>query len=256
MGQVRGKIVILQCFTSNQLFGPIFPKSGGHIQDDWIQFTRITLYNKWIKVKDHLDKVNQIASSYGIRPLDLPFYSNWLSGSFVKPYFVASGHKDWGTDGKRQICGLGLGNTKKLFDFPRTKKKNLHGISYRDIYCEGTNVMTYERLKEQKYRFVGLIFADFPGCGLIKAVIDVNDDGHMQSRKYDKHLPDQEPDQEPDQVQDQEPDQVPDEISDQVPDEIPDHIPKLYEPHLHASNALIGYPLYTNDWRRKTIPKR
>ena len=179
MVQVRGKILVLQYFTYNHLFVLNFKKSDDSHQSSWKKFTRSTLYLKWTQVKSHLNKVNETVSIYSDTspfPFDLPFYTNWLSGSLtVEPYFVASGHQDWGTDGKRHTCWKHVWGSDDVYpDFPRSDKKYGLGISYRNVYCEGTNVLTYERLKEQKYRFVGLIFADFPGCGLAKAIIDVN----------------------------------------------------------------------------------
>lgn len=125
-------------------------------------------------------KTNESASIYfdpGPFGVQLPFYTNWLSGALtVEPFFVASGHIDPGTDGRRHTCSKHYFGKDTIFpEFPRSHlKTNSFGLSYTNVYCEGTNIMTYEKLKSERFRFVGIIFADFPGCGLIQAIIDVN----------------------------------------------------------------------------------
>jgi len=56
-------------------------------------------------------------------------------------------------------------------DFPRVDC--ILGIC--TIAFEGTNILTYNLLKKvRSLRYVGLIMVDFPGDGLIQAVIDLN----------------------------------------------------------------------------------
>ncbi|XP_017481835.1 PREDICTED: uncharacterized protein LOC108370911 [Rhagoletis zephyria] len=182
IGDVRGKVVILQYFKSSRLYSLPF-KHTETTQSHWTQFSRATLYLKWTIIREHLLKTNDSSSIYfdpGPFGLELSFYTNWISGGLtVEPFFVASGHIDWGTDGRRHTCYKEYSfmteeDSKKVFpEFPRSPlKKNSLGLHYRNVYCEGTNIMTYEKLKAERFRFVGIIFADFPGCGLIQAIID------------------------------------------------------------------------------------
>ena len=102
------------------------------------------------------------------------FHINFLSGSVgVKPYFVASGHNSWGTDQPAQYFGLiSVASPYRYQDFPR--ERCMLGGRYCLVYFEGTNILTYQRLTEERFKYVGIVFADFPGCGLIRSIIDVN----------------------------------------------------------------------------------
>lgn len=89
------------------------------------------------------------------------------------PYFAASGNVAWGTDGDRQYFGLVSGTaTHKYDDYPR-EKCVLDG-RYCLVHFEGMNILTWELLTKKDFKFVGIVFADFPGCGLLQAIIDVN----------------------------------------------------------------------------------
>jgi len=176
LGQVRGKVVILQNFDSSKLkhYGPQFKHTA--LQDDYILLTIWALYPKWLKVKAHLYAAN---SSLDLLLSDStsPFFINFLSGSVgVKPYFVASGHSAWGTNSPRQYLGLineaAKESALKYADFPRDKC--LLGGPYCMVYFTGTNMLTLDRLQTEHFRFVGIVYSDFPGCGLVQAIIDVN----------------------------------------------------------------------------------
>lgn len=145
----------------------------------WKQVSRATLYLKWTQVRDQLYAANESASLYfdsGPFNPNQPFYTNWLSGSLtVEPFFVASGHQEWGTNGEPLVCSKHFFGSDNVFpEFPRSETIHSGWISYKNVYCEGTNVMTYDRLKAQRFRFIGILYTDFIGCGLINQIIEVN----------------------------------------------------------------------------------
>ncbi|KAI2805230.1 hypothetical protein BLOT_004223 [Blomia tropicalis] len=185
LGQVRGKIVIFQDFDSRRrldengnttsiIYGPHWTDT--IIQDDFTLLTIWSLYSKWLKVKSHLYATNASLNANSTHQQDVrPFYVNFLSGSIgAKPYFVASGHTKWGSDAPRQYFGLVNSHSPYHYDdFPRDKC--MLGGRYCLVYFDGTNMLTYHRLTTEPFRFVGIIYSDFPGCGLIRTIIDIND---------------------------------------------------------------------------------
>ncbi len=165
LGRMRGKIVILQEFDSARHYG--MPYKSFDIQDHWNLRVISDLYDKWLKVQNHMRAAN--TGPEGRK------FMNYLSGSSagVRPFFVASGHVTAGTGADR----LSTGRTTPAFrnswpDFPRVACVPLI-VRVCTIAYEGTNILTYERLKN--YRRVGVIMSDFPGPGLIDETIKLND---------------------------------------------------------------------------------
>lgn len=163
LDQVRGKVVILQDYSGG-VTGIRYSRF--NIQDDYSVNTNWDLYDKWLKVKSHLQNANRNpGSSRG--------YINYLSasgGSF--PYFISSGHMSNGTGASRLSTGYTTPGWKNKYpDFPRT------GCFIRicTISFEGTNILTRDYLKRSDMKFAGIIVADFPGDDLISKVIDLND---------------------------------------------------------------------------------
>ncbi|CAF3283034.1 unnamed protein product [Rotaria sp. Silwood2] len=161
-GDVRGKIVILvnfDCSSCGLSYGSSF-----QIQDKYSLTTSWDLYDKWLSVKQHLIDANANAASGS--------YMNYLSGSGgVFPYFVASGHSRHETDANRMSTGrTTLGGKNMYPDFPRVNCF----IEVCTIAFEGTNILTYEYIRSQKLKYVGIIMADFPGDGLIDTIINLN----------------------------------------------------------------------------------
>lgn len=158
LGDLRGKIVFLPEFFGYGINYRFF-----NIQDDFTVSTNWDLYRKWEAVKRHL----QEADAQIYRPA-----INYLSasgGSF--PYFVASGHSSHGTNAPRLATGLTTPGWRNSYpDFPRV------ACFFRvcTIAFEGTNVLTYEYIRANKPRYVGFVMADFPGGGLIDAIIQTN----------------------------------------------------------------------------------
>ncbi|MBF2062909.1 MAG: phosphatidylinositol-specific phospholipase C [Calothrix sp. C42_A2020_038] len=161
LGDVRGKIVILQDFSASSQFGLQYNRFDS--QDNYNLKTNWDLHQKWTYVKAHINKAN--ASNKD------KFFINYLSGSGGSfPYFVASGHSSPGTSAPRLSTGATTPAFKNKYpDFPRVNCR----IGICTIAFEGTNVLTYEKIKN-KQMYTGIIMADFPGGGLIDSVIKLN----------------------------------------------------------------------------------
>ena len=174
LGEMRGKIVILQDFDREASINPRYgiPYSSFEPQDYFQLDGNADLYNKWEKVKKHLEAANS-------GPRDTK-YINYLSGAGLGsggslglpfPYFVASGHSDPRTIAPRLWTGKWNKDHPNLWpNFPRINCGVQTCISY-----EGTNTLTYGAILNGYYpKRVGIIMTDFPGWGLINQIIDLN----------------------------------------------------------------------------------
>lgn len=171
----RGKFVIFSDNTDFHDFGIKYIDS--EIQDYYMLSTNWDLYEKWNRVKDHLQKAAEGDNN--------TFYINYLSatGATVFPFFVASGHVRSDTSSPRLSTGLADLATPKLFpDFPRF----VCFIGICTIFFEGTNILARDQIRsmndpnnrclhsDYNKRSVGIILADYPGTSLIKQIIDNN----------------------------------------------------------------------------------
>lgn len=162
--ETRGKIVLLQNFSSCQTFGVEW--SGFSIQDDFSMTTNWGLYDKWTKVKSHLKRANE-------EEPDKKFI-NFLSasgGSF--PYFVASGQSSPQTNAPRLLTGRTTPGWQDSWpDFPRVGCF----IGICSIAFEGTNILTAERIgKAREFSGrTGILMIDFPGPDLVSRIIELN----------------------------------------------------------------------------------
>jgi 1-phosphatidylinositol phosphodiesterase len=161
LGQVRGKVVVLQNFSAPQMFGIDY--NSLNAQDNYVLSTNWDLYNKWTAVKNQLNNANN-------NPNNGTLYINYLSGSTGSfPYFVASGQSSPQTSAPQLATGLTTPGWNSSYpDFPRVAC--FWGIC--TIAFEGTDKLTAERLGN--YRHVGILMADFPGKDLINGIIAVN----------------------------------------------------------------------------------
>jgi 1-phosphatidylinositol phosphodiesterase len=190
LGEMRGKIVILQDFARWQCPKPespslptisIHPEYGMcynsfDIEDTFHVPGPTALYDKWLKVKNQLDRANK-GFDTGLNR-DTKFM-NYLSGvgppataGIPHPYFVVSGHWNPATGADRTSTGKSARWNAGVFpDFPRLPCFN-HG---RCIFYEGTNTLTYGAIRTGYYtKRVGIIMTDFPGGGLIERIICIN----------------------------------------------------------------------------------
>jgi 1-phosphatidylinositol phosphodiesterase len=213
LGSVRGKILLLRDF-SNQVplrDGAICPKgytTKGSIcdadfgldyrnrvnfgtseepkgvpwffvQDAFNMSTNWELYDKWMKVKTMVDRIDSDVKA-GQLPNGIAYYMNYLSasGSTVFPYFVASGHSSPATVAPRLATGRTTPGWKSWGDFPRV---NCLG-AICTIAFEGTNTLAANHISSKlKTGLVGILMADFPGQRLIDSVIALNFEGDQSA---------------------------------------------------------------------------
>ncbi|MET0648268.1 MAG: phosphatidylinositol-specific phospholipase C [Pyrinomonadaceae bacterium] len=174
LGEMRGKIVILQDFARWQCLTPTSTAEFGicystfEIQDSF----KHQGYAKWVSVKTYLDRANKgfdEGPNWGTK------YINYLSAEgagsdwIPRPWFVASGHVNPRTDADRQWAGNR--NRNEWPDFPRIPDNR----GRKRIYYEGMNTLTYDFIRNGHFtKRVGIIMADFPGGGLIERIICIN----------------------------------------------------------------------------------
>jgi 1-phosphatidylinositol phosphodiesterase len=169
--QARGKFIIMSNAIEFDSRGFVYGQSD--IQDDFDLKTNWELYDKWEKVKEHINKAANGNQN--------TFYINYLSGSGGSfPYFVASGHSSPGTLAPRLSTGRttpGWRNSYK--DFPRVDCF----IGICTIAFEGTNILSRNVIKSlntrNQKRSVGIIVADFPGDDLINEIVRNNNQLHQ-----------------------------------------------------------------------------
>ncbi|BBN82254.1 hypothetical protein PA25_22390 [Pseudoalteromonas sp. A25] len=167
MGEMRGKIVILQDYDGADKG---IPWDSFNTQDNYHLSTNWDLYSKWESVKYHLSSASSGAMASK--------YINFLSGSGGSfPYFVASGHSSPGTGASRLSTGKTIGVFPNDYpDFPRVACAFNPFIMGEDctIAFEGTNTLTMDRITGGHVSRAGIVYADFPGSGLIDSVIGLN----------------------------------------------------------------------------------
>lgn len=140
------------------------------VQDAYHVKTNWDLYNKWTIVKNFINE-NKNRESLTINHLS-------ASGGSL-PYFVASGHSSSGTKAPRLATGLTTPGWKHRYpDFPRVSCF----IGICTIAFEGTNTLTKNYLNNNQIEHTGIIAADFPGKGLIQAIINKNQKFNRQSK--------------------------------------------------------------------------
>jgi len=162
LGETRGKIVILQNFPGDRLWGLNYYKF--KIQDDFQLSSPWGLHGKWESVKNHL---NSARASSGNE-----FFVNYLSAaSGAQPFFVAGGRMWANTYAPHAPTGLTTPAFNGWYpDFPR----DACFLWFCTIYFQGTNSLTSAYIQGQGYPFVGIVMADFPGSQLIENVIRAN----------------------------------------------------------------------------------
>ncbi len=165
LGEIRGKIVVARNFEGSSV-GVAYPR-GFDVSDDYHLATNWSLYDKWEGVKRHVQRASSVAGTPTSRP-----YLTYLSGSGGSlPYFVASGRSGPGTLAPPLATGLTTPGFAGWYpDFPRTGCF----IGICTIAFKGTNALTADLIRAHQPKYVGIVVADFPGSGLIAAVISAN----------------------------------------------------------------------------------
>ena len=147
------------------------------IQNRYKFTTNWDQYDKWLNVRRHL--------GHTTTSRDPGLYQNWLNGSGGSfPYFVASGHSSHGTGAPRLATGCTTTWCGGDFnsDFPRTACVDFGWFGKAcTISFEGINTLTMNFINrgvvagtDTRLGRVGMIFADYPGKGLIEAIIGQN----------------------------------------------------------------------------------
>ncbi|WP_157597179.1 phosphatidylinositol-specific phospholipase C [Streptacidiphilus rugosus] len=172
LGDIRGRIVVLQDFSSADREGIPYANSGWSVQDNYTLSTNWDLAGKWHSVAAQLD-----AASSGPATETYVNYLSASGGSF--PYFVASGHSSPGTSAPNLLTGWtrgiintcgGSGNC-----IPEYPSVNCFWGTC-SVAFQGVNVMAMQKMNAvagTHHRY-GIVYADFPGAGLIQDVINSN----------------------------------------------------------------------------------
>lgn len=169
MKEIRGKIVVLQDFSAPIRVG--IPWNSLNIQDNFNLGDNWDLANKWHAIQQQLNNADS-----GPRTTT---YVNFLSGSGGSfPYFVASGHSSPGTGAPQLLTGWtrGIINTCGLSDkcIPEYPSVNCF-LGTCSVAFVGTNLLTMNTINSRSMpRRYGIVYADFPGAGLVSAVIAAN----------------------------------------------------------------------------------
>lgn len=172
---MRGKLVVLQNFgTIGDLAAVTTAISWGalDLQDNFSLGDNWGLADKWHAI------VKQFRVSDDSGADRNRIYGNFLSasgGGF--PYFFASGHSSSQTDAPRLLTGWTRGVIDTCSGAPQCIPQ------YPSVNCflgtcsvafEGANTMARDYINTSITRRIGIVFADYPGAGLIGAIINVN----------------------------------------------------------------------------------
>lgn len=160
LGEVRGKIVIIQDFPGVSIHGLMY-STFTLLPHKWYN-TNWDQYDKWTAVKTFLASTNAAGASM------LSFWTGH-GGSF--PYFVASGKSSPGNGDPRLSTGLTTpGFSSSYPDFPRVACF----IGICTIAFEGINTLGFNYIKNNNLKYVGIIFTDFVGDPLIQLSVALN----------------------------------------------------------------------------------
>ena len=166
LGDVRGKLVVLQNFASlpEHRVGLLYYSF--IIQDEWKVDSNWALYSKWEKIKYHMNwSEEQFLQGKNKGTIN---YLSASVGSF--PYFVASGHSTPDTDGDRLHTGIITSDEAIFTDFPRLWCMSIVCV----VGFEGTNTLAANYIEGNNITFAGIVAADFPGPKLISSIIALN----------------------------------------------------------------------------------
>lgn len=194
LGQVRGKVVLLQDFSADTQVGIAYNTLNA--QDNYVLKTNWDLQSKWNLIENQI-----INASTGP---DSQIYINYLSGSTgALPYFVASGKSSPGTHAPQlmtgaiakigssdnpypafplvnclgKLCSIEFEGTNQLSTaYLNNLKKNYQGMNQSNmILDQSTFFKTFHINLPTNYTSrVGIIMADFPGKALINTIIAMN----------------------------------------------------------------------------------
>lgn len=171
LGAVRGRMVLIQGTAIRHLNLSFVEQQGNprfEIQNSDHLSTNWALYDKWTGVKTFM------ATTAERWPDGSVFSTNSLHGwGGSAAWFVASGNITWATGSPNLATGYvsryGSGGWE---DFPRA------GCTFDEGWCwimfEGINPLVQGFIETARPNHVGIVRADYPGRGLINAIIDLN----------------------------------------------------------------------------------
>ncbi|KAA6449283.1 phosphatidylinositol phosphodiesterase [Bacillus cereus] len=162
LGDVRGKIVLLQNFTASQEYGINYDSL--YTQDKFEVGTGPNgMYDKWNAVKNHLLQANNNNGKIYLNHFSGTGGASALLNNFY-PWFVASGKESRNTNSNQKLIQTNA--TNEWADFPR-------GINGQ-VFYGGMNTMGADFIQKSGIKHAGIIAADFPGPGLIDNIIRLN----------------------------------------------------------------------------------
>lgn len=167
LGEVRGKIILLQNFPGSRQFG--IDWDWLYVHDMWELDGSSQIYAKWEKVRDHFFRAMQNRNQIFVTHLSANGRISTLGDP--RPWFVASGFADRENNGLADQ--LSSNPSSNWPDNPR-----YHSTS-GPIFYGGTNVLTTRRIRDGRFTHTGIIAADFPGKGLIDGTIALNFPGTL-----------------------------------------------------------------------------
>ncbi|OUB57313.1 phosphatidylinositol-specific phospholipase C domain-containing protein [Bacillus thuringiensis] len=167
LGDVRGKIILLQNFQANKTFGINWNYLT--VQDMWELDGSSQIYAKWEKVKDYFFRAMQNKSQIYLNHLSANGRLDTLGDP--KPWFVASGFAY--RENNSLAYQLSSNSSSNWPDNPR------YNSTSGPIFYGGTNVLSTRRIRDGRVTHTGIIAADFPGKGLIDSTIALNFPGTL-----------------------------------------------------------------------------
>jgi 1-phosphatidylinositol phosphodiesterase len=160
LGEVRGKVVIIQDFTASAIYGLLYSTftvlPHKQYSTNWDQ------YDRWLAVKGFLGSANAAGVS------QLSFWTGNV-GSF--PYFVASGQSSPNNGDPLLATGLTTPGFKNSYpDFPRVACF----IGICTIAFQGINNLAFNYIISKNISYLGTVFTDFIGDDAIIRSIALN----------------------------------------------------------------------------------
>lgn len=168
LADMRGRVVILDNFSG----GNIGIGYGTMIAQDNYGLTSIQQ-----QADKYHDIINHMSSSTALNPDNL--YGNFTSAAQASfPYFFASGHSAPANGAGRLATGWTRGVIDTCGSYSRCIPEYACVAEFLGtctVVYEGQNTMVKNFLHSHpEITRTGLVFSDFPGTGLIDAIIDVN----------------------------------------------------------------------------------
>ena len=160
LGEVRGKVVVLQDFTGKAVHGLLY-STFTVLAHKWFN-TNWDQYSKWMEVKAFIGATGTAGDSR---------VSFWTGHGGSFPYFVASGKSSPGNSAPLLATGLTTpGFSSSYPDFPRVACF----IGICTIAFQGINSLAYNYINANSITYLGIVFTDFIGDVVLQKAISMN----------------------------------------------------------------------------------